>query len=77
MSLEFLPDISKWNLSNVNNISGLFFNCSSLISLPDISQWDLFNSNININNNELNLISFFEFEDYKKEASKLLSSFNF
>jgi len=35
--LVSLPDISKWNSSNVNNMSGLFCKCNSLISLPDIS----------------------------------------
>ena len=39
-SLITLPDISKWNTSNVKNISGMFLFCNSLISLPDISKWD-------------------------------------
>ena len=29
-SLEYLPDISKWNLNNVTDISSIFYNCSSL-----------------------------------------------
>jgi len=37
--LKSLPDISKWNIDNVKNMSGMFINCSSLLSLPDISQW--------------------------------------
>ena len=41
-SLSSLPDISKWNTSNVNNMSYMFCNCSSLSSLPDISKWDTF-----------------------------------
>ena len=36
--LSLLPDISKWNTSNVNNMSGMFYECSSLSLLPDISQ---------------------------------------
>ena len=40
-SLMSLPDISKWNTSNVNNISWMFYECNSLISLPDISNWNL------------------------------------
>ena len=32
-----LPDISKWNTSNVTNMTSLFNGCNSLISLPDIS----------------------------------------
>ena len=38
--LKELPDISKWNICDVNNISGLFFGCSSLKELPDISKWN-------------------------------------
>ena len=38
-SLELIPDISKWNTNNVQDISYMFDNCSSLLSLPDISGW--------------------------------------
>jgi len=34
-SLISLPDISKWNVSNVNNMLGLFKKCSSLKSEKD------------------------------------------
>ena len=36
--LESIPDISKWNTKNIDNIYGLFAGCSSLKSLPDISK---------------------------------------
>ena len=39
-SIIELPDISKWNTENINNISELFEGCSSLKSLPDISNWN-------------------------------------
>ena len=39
-SLISLPDISIWNINNVNNINHIFSGCSSLISLPDISKWN-------------------------------------
>ena len=42
-SLISLPDISKWNTSNVYNMNGMFSFCNSLISLPDISKWDTSN----------------------------------
>ena len=42
-SLVSLPDISKWNLSNVIDMSSLFYDCNSLISIPDISKWKLKN----------------------------------
>ena len=42
-SLSILPDISKWTLSKVVDMSSLFYNCFSLISLPDISKWRLSN----------------------------------
>ena len=40
-SLITLPDISKWNIFNVNDISYMFYGCNSLISLPDISKWKI------------------------------------
>ena len=36
-----LPDISKWNTSNVNNFSCMFYKCQSLSIMPDISKWNL------------------------------------
>ena len=42
-SLKYLPDISKWNTTNVFYMSDLFNGCSSLISLPDISGWNVDN----------------------------------
>ena len=39
-SLLSLPDISKWNINNVQNIDGIFGGCNSLISLPNISNWN-------------------------------------
>ena len=38
-SLSSIPDISKWNINNVENMIALFYNCVSLSSLPDISKW--------------------------------------
>ena len=40
-SLVSLPDISKWNTSNVTDMRRMFENCSSLKSFPDISKWKL------------------------------------
>ena len=37
-SLESLPDISKWNINNLENISHMFSGCESLKSFPDISK---------------------------------------
>ena len=42
-SLISLPDISKWNTSNVNNMRYMFSYCKSLKSLPDISKWNTSN----------------------------------
>ena len=44
-SLISLPDISKWDTSNVNYMNRMFYDCSSLISLPDISKWNTSNVN--------------------------------
>ena len=43
VSLLSLPDISKWNTSNVNEMNSMFSKCNSLISLPDISKWNTSN----------------------------------
>ena len=42
-TLISLPDISKWNISNVMDMVGMFRDCYSLISLPDISKWNTSN----------------------------------
>ena len=39
-SLISLPDISKWNISKLRNISFMFYECNSLISFPDVSIWN-------------------------------------
>ena len=39
-SLISLPDISKWNFKNVDDISFIFNGCHSLVSLPDLSKWN-------------------------------------
>ena len=44
-SLISVPDISKWNTNNVNDMSNMFNRCSSLKSLPDISKWNTNNVN--------------------------------
>ena len=35
ISLESLPDISKWNTDNVTDMSEMFYDCESLQSLPN------------------------------------------
>ena len=42
-SLKSIPDISKWNTSNVINMKGMFEECSSLKSIPDITKWNTSN----------------------------------
>ena len=36
--LLIIPDISKWKVNKVTNISNLFNFCYSLLSIPDISK---------------------------------------
>ena len=38
-----LPDIDKWDMKNVTNMSYIFSFCKSLSSLPDISKWNISN----------------------------------
>ena len=44
-SLKSLPDISKWNTTNVIDMRIMFSGCRSLKSFPDISKWN-FNKNV-------------------------------
>ena len=41
-SLISLPDISKWDTSNVENLDGMFFDSILLLCLPDISKWNTY-----------------------------------
>ena len=43
VSLFSLPDISKWDLTKVKNIRGMFFYCPSLTYIDDISKWNTSN----------------------------------
>ena len=43
MLLWQIPDISKWNTTNVTDMSYLFCCCENLESLPDISSWNTSN----------------------------------
>jgi len=38
--LSSLPDISKWNISNVSDINFMLSRSDELSSLPDISKWN-------------------------------------
>ena len=42
-SIMDLPDIFKWNVSNVINMSNLFYQCWSIKSFPNISKWNTSN----------------------------------
>ena len=39
-SLEEIPDISKWNTEQIEDMHFLFRECSRIKSLPDISNWN-------------------------------------
>ena len=66
-----LPDISKWNTTNVTLMNDLFKGCSSLMSLPDISKWNINNVK---NKNDLfdGCISLTLLLDLKKKRIKIL-----
>ena len=40
-SFVYIPDISKWEMSNVKSIYAMFNNYKSLSILPDISKWKI------------------------------------
>ena len=37
----FNPDVSKWDVSNVTNMYGMFCKCSGAGFNPDVSKWDV------------------------------------
>jgi len=43
--LSVLPEISKWNTSNVNNMGEMLYQYYSLSDFPDISIWNTYNVN--------------------------------
>ena len=59
-SLQYLPDISKWNTKNLQFISRLFYGCSSLRIYPNIAKWNtkklLYHSKMVIENIKLESI---------------------
>ena len=44
-ALSSLPDISKWNTSDVKDMNHKLCGCDSLTTLPDISKWNTLNVN--------------------------------
>ena len=36
-----LPDISKWNTSNITDMNSMFSKCNNLSYLSDISKWNI------------------------------------
>ena len=72
-SLTSLPDISKWSVTNVRNMDGLFSNCLSLSSLPKISKWYLYSfysdNDVNLCENCISLLkkAFIHRWNYYKE----------
>ena len=44
IKLIYLPDISKWNVSNVEYMQYMFSDLWSIIKLPDISKWKINNA---------------------------------
>ena len=39
--LVLLPDITKCNANKINNMSNMFYRCTSIIILSYISKWDI------------------------------------
>ena len=42
MDFDYI-DVSNWDVSNVTDMSWMFYNCSNLKSIGDISKWDVSN----------------------------------
>ena len=41
IKLKYLPDLSKWDTTNVEDMAYTFVKCPGLISLPDLSKWNM------------------------------------
>ena len=40
-SLKSIPDITKWDISSVKDMTEMFKHCHELIDIPDISIWNI------------------------------------
>ena len=72
-SLYSLPDISQWDISELNDVNFMFYNCYSLPKFPDLSNWIVKKSNIFKNNNKA-FISFSSPIYWNKTLSKIENS---
>ena len=45
--------MSNWNISNVENMNEMFYNCNSLVSLQKISNWKTSQIYDKIENNDM------------------------
>ena len=61
----YSDDMPQWDTKNINDISFLFSDCSTLISIPDISNWDTTNL-INISELFYNCYSLISLPDISK-----------
>ncbi len=55
-SIVTLPNVSKWNTSDVMGFKSIFYGCSSLSILPDITKWKALNKNEDINKDCINCL---------------------
>ena len=70
-SLKSLPDISKWDISNVYNMDGIFGYCYSLISLPNISEWNTSKVE-SMNNMFMNVIHYYHYLIFQNGIFQML-----
>ncbi len=61
LSLSSLPDISKWNVKNVQEMEYIFMGCFSLLSLPNISMWSIKNI-VLLTNSRFSLLTYMPIE---------------
>ena len=75
--VSFIPDISKWKIIEIKNISYIFYNCISLVCIPNITKWN-FSKNINYKNLFYNCfsLSYISFSS-KDTQNNILNGFNY
>ena len=68
------PDISKWNVEKVKNMSFIFKECSSLKHIPNIAKWSL-NKNVLLKDMFKSCISLVDIPDNFKENNKICEQY--
>ena len=80
-SLDKLPDITKWNINNIQDVCLIFYGCSPSLFIDDLNKWNK-NNVLEIINDFNNAGTIFDYELHDndnsllKKKNKMLNDFN-